>query len=97
MPILADASQYTRCDNLDVLDLPRTGFESSTHVPGRSHSKQRASPAGYLAGVGDECPIERSESVGSGHGVVVMHWAALLRGDLLAGVSLWKLTNVVRE
>ena len=30
-------------------------------------------------------------------GVVVMHWAALLRGDLLAGASLWKLMKVVRE
>ena len=30
-------------------------------------------------------------------GVVVMHWAVLLGGDLLAGASLWKLTNVVRE
>jgi hypothetical protein len=30
-------------------------------------------------------------------GVVVTHWAVLLGGDLLAGASLWKLTNVVRE
>jgi hypothetical protein len=30
-------------------------------------------------------------------GVVVMHWAVLLGGGLLAGASLWKLTNVVRE
>ena len=30
-------------------------------------------------------------------GVVVMHWAVLLGGDVLAGASLWKLTNVVRE
>jgi Transposase DDE domain len=30
-------------------------------------------------------------------GVVVMHWAALLGGGVLAGVSLWKLMRVVQE
>jgi hypothetical protein len=30
-------------------------------------------------------------------GVVVVHWAALLRGDLMAGASLWKLAKVVRS